>query len=107
MLNCMSLKNLLEYGKAGLGVALTSSGINADIGAHRSCAIVEEVFYRSLESVSPETMLQAKQSLDAYMYNNAPMGDGLFSIGLILMGTALVTSGIYNLVKNYRTETKK
>jgi hypothetical protein len=103
----MSLTNLLEYGKAGLGVSLALAGINADIGAHQSHVIAEEALYRTLETITPETMLQATESLDAYIQNNASMGDPAFTMGLTIAGTALVASGIYNLVKNYREETRE
>ncbi|MBI2146368.1 hypothetical protein HYU22_03445 [Candidatus Woesearchaeota archaeon] len=104
----MSLENLIQYGKAGLGVVSTVAGINADIGSHQSRVIMEEALYRTLETVTPEKMLQAKESLHAYIINNnSGISDAAFHTGLVIVGTALVASGIYNLVKNYRKETSE
>jgi len=106
----MSLKNLFQYGKMGTGLALAVSGISDDIEFHQSRIIAEEAFYRTLEIVTPETILKAKETLNTFMYNNSPIGDVVINVGnggLIIVGTALVASGIYNLAKNYRKETKE
>ena len=99
----MTLKNFLEYGKIGLGTVLTIGTATYDIAHYQTQRIMEEAMYRSLEVVNPETLLEARNTLDTYLSNNFDDSMGL-TVGACAAGTALIASGVYNLVKNLKKE---
>ncbi len=104
----MALNNLLEYGKVGLGTLLTSAGISYDLGLSNTRQAAEEAMYRGLEVVNPETIVNAHEQFSKYLSNNnVTVSDTLFAAGCIAVGAGMLASGIYNLAKNYKKETKE
>jgi len=100
---CMTLKNLLEYGKIGAGTVLTVGTATYDFAHYQTQRLMEEAMYRSLEVVNPQTLLEARNTLDTYLSNNFDDSMG-FTIGACVVGAGLIASGIYNLAKNLRKE---
>lgn len=96
----MALKNLLEYGKIGLGTFFLVDVVMYDAAHYQTQRLMEEAIYRSLEVVNPQTLLEARHTLDPYLSDNTM----LFAGGLCIAGAALVASGIYNLAKNLKKE---
>ena len=83
-------------------------GLAHEVRASNSRQALEEAMYGSLEVVTPRNLVNAYQQLDQYVLNNSL--DKLtqaFALGAVTVGTAFVASGIYNLAKNYKTETRK
>jgi hypothetical protein len=99
----MGLKNLIEYGKIGLGTVLSAGSVTYDIAHYQTQRLMEEAMYRSLEVVNPQTLLEARNTLDTYLSNNFNDDIGMV-IGLCGAGAALVASGVYNLAKNLKKE---
>ena len=104
----MTLDNLLEYGKIGLGTWLTSIVISHDLGTNNARQAAQEAMYRTLEVVNPETIMNAYKQFNNYSLNN-PSNPTSFGLGLIYVvgGAGMLASGIYNLAKNYKKETKE
>ncbi len=104
----MALNNLLEYGKIGFGTWLTSIVISHDLGRSNARQAAEEAIYRTLEVVNPETIINAYKQFDNYLLNN-PSGSIPWGVGMgcVVVGTGMLASGIYNLAKNYKKETRE
>ena len=97
----MSLKNLLEYGKIGLGSVFTTGGIRGYVEGLLSRDNMQEALYGAMTEVTPEKLIKARRSLETAL--DSQDANYAASVGVIL-GASLVASGIYNLVKNYRSE---
>jgi hypothetical protein len=98
--------SITQSAKIGIGTFLTIAGTKEYIRGVLSKSSMEEALYRSLETVNMNTIMEAKQSLDAE-WNN--MGTYVVA-GMIAVGAGLVASGIYNLAEKYhskRQELKK
>ncbi len=94
-----------QYSKIGVGTVLSVAGITDNLGSHLNIAEMYEGMYRRLENINPETILTARRTLETVIEQNF-RADWPTMIG-VAVGVALVASGIYNLAKNYRTETRE
>ena len=103
----MELKNLRECGKIGVGTVFAPISALYEINIGQAKKVAQEALYKTLETVTPETLINAGNTLDAYIQQNSSVGDTFIIAGATVFGVSMITSGIYNLVKNYRTETKE
>ena len=97
----MNLNNLVEYAKLGVGSAFTVSGIRWYVVGVLSRDNMQEALFRTITEATPEKLIQARQSLESALNNQDPSYITLVSVAL---GAGLVASGVYNLVRNYRSE---
>ena len=88
-------------------MVLTRQLIMYELNASSSHRIAEEALYRNLNIVNPETINETYKTLHNYMGANGSNELGFFSLGLTFVGAGLLASGIYNLCKKFKEETKK
>ncbi len=105
-----SFRNTPEYAKLGFGVLATVHGVVYAFKHVNTIRLLEEAVYRNVEDPSPEKLVEAQHRLHNYLHNyieNNPdcsTGEVREAFWELIIGPALIASGIQNLVRNYRRE---
>ncbi|MBU3923353.1 MAG: hypothetical protein KJ592_00380 [Nanoarchaeota archaeon] len=98
----MALKDIIQYGKVGVGSLLEIGTATYFIGRDIIEGHAFEGAISQLETITPETLEQAYKVAEQFGDKALPPAEFVIATGIA--GGMLIVSGVYNLVKNYRSQ---
>ena len=103
-LSFQKFQNIPEYSKIGLGLYATVAGLHYALRFVNTRRAAEEVLYRGIDSPTPEKLVAAYYNFNKYVKDNANPTEADKASFALIIGPALLASGIWNLVRNYKRE---